>query len=151
MVDDFGHVTGEFNKFVKPIVNPVLSHFCRKLTSISQNDVNRASKYDRVIEEFREWGDMYDENFLFISWGDFDIEILRNNCQLHKKDDDWLYGNHVDLKMAYKRMLDLRHPIGLKKAVKNEGFEFTGLHHRGISDAQNLAKVFAKYIDEWGF
>jgi 3'-5' exoribonuclease 1 len=50
--------------------------------------------------------------------------------------------------MKFKRM---KQPIGLKKAVVREGFEFTGIHHRGISDAENLAKIFAKHLDVWQF
>ena len=38
---------------------------------------------------------------------------------------------------------------GLKAITKKEGFEFTGIHHRAIADAENLAKIVAKYIDEW--
>jgi 3'-5' exoribonuclease 1 len=33
--------------------------------------------------------------------------------------------------------------------VLKEGFEFSGLHHRGIDDALNLAKVFNKFLYQW--
>ena len=38
---------------------------------------------------------------------------------------------------------------GLKTTLKREGFEFEGVHHRAISDAENLCKIFVKYLDEW--
>jgi inhibitor of KinA sporulation pathway (predicted exonuclease) len=40
---------------------------------------------------------------------------------------------------------------GLKATIKREGFEFTGIHHRAVSDAENTAKIFIKYIDMWRF
>jgi inhibitor of KinA sporulation pathway (predicted exonuclease) len=41
--------------------------------------------------------------------------------------------------------------MGLKSAVEREGFEFTGTHHRGIDDAENLAKIFVQYLGLWHF
>ena len=46
-------------------------------------------------------------------------------------------------------MKRLNRSCGLKNALKREGFEFTGIHHRGISDAENLTKIFTKFLDEW--
>jgi inhibitor of KinA sporulation pathway (predicted exonuclease) len=46
-------------------------------------------------------------------------------------------------------MKRLRSSIGLKRAVEREDIEFTGIHHRGISDAENLAKLFLKYLGNW--
>jgi inhibitor of KinA sporulation pathway (predicted exonuclease) len=54
-INAFGEVRGRFNRFVKPVVHPTLSPFCKDLTSIRQEDVNRARKFPEVIEEFMEW------------------------------------------------------------------------------------------------
>lgn len=35
-------VIGEFQTFIKPKLNPILSDFCKKLTSISQEEVDQA-------------------------------------------------------------------------------------------------------------
>ena len=56
---------------------------------------------------------------------------------------------YIDLKRAYRNLKQIKHASGLKSTVKKEGFEFTGLHHRAISDAENLAKVFIKYLEDW--
>jgi inhibitor of KinA sporulation pathway (predicted exonuclease) len=40
---------------------------------------------------------------------------------------------------------------GMKFAVEKEGFDFDGIHHRGIDDAKNLAKLFIKFRDEWRY
>lgn len=147
-VDRFGDVSDVFSRFVRPIVNPKLSGFCKQLTSISQQDVNRADTFDDVIDDFWEWGEIYEEDYMLCSWGRDDRLLLKNDCQNYDKDTDWL-DYYVDLKGAYRKLKNLKHASGLKSTVKKEGFEFTGLHHRAISDAENLAKVFVKHLEDW--
>jgi len=147
-VDDYGEVASVFNKFVKPTVNPILSDFCRRLTSISQDDVDRSRTFPHIIQEFMDWIDVENEDYYLISWGKYDKTQIAQDCNIHKMDSEWL-EYHFNLKPAYTALKSLKDEPGLKKAVKMEGFEFTGIHHRAISDAENLAKIFIKYFGEW--
>ena len=149
-VDRFGEIQSSFNQFVKPHVNPYLSHFCTKLTSIQQNDVDRANKFDRVAEDFQDWIDIWDEEYLLCAWGDSDIRLLRSDCKIHKLDNQWLKPN-INIKKQYHSIINSTKKTGLKSTLKREGFEFDGIHHRAISDAENTAKIFIKYIDMWRF
>ncbi len=137
-----------YSRFIRPVVNPYLSKFCMDLTSIQQEQVDRADKFDRVIEDFQDWAEVFDEEYMLCSWGDFDKKILQNDCKLHKLDDFWLEP-HINLKKQYQDIKRLKKPRGLKTSIEIEGFEFTGVHHRAIDDAENLAKLFLKYLDEW--
>ncbi|MBL7815431.1 MAG: exonuclease domain-containing protein [Saprospiraceae bacterium] len=149
-LDDFGEVIDSFDTFIRPTIHPVLSDFCRHLTSISQIDVNRAETFPRVIDDFMDFIDLEDDDYMLCSWGGFDKRQLAAECQRHDIGTAWL-DYHINLKDQYMKMKRLRMPIGLKKAVEREGFEFTGIHHRGISDAENLAKIFVKHLDVWQF
>lgn len=147
-VNGYGEVLGTFEKFVRPTANPILSGFCKKLTSITQEQVDRAFEFKSVIADFIDWAGVYDDDYYLCAWGDNDKLMLELNCKWHKLDFDWI-ASHLDIKNQYHTIRkDDRHR-GLKYVVDKEGFEFTGIHHRAISDAQNLAKVFIKYIDEW--
>ena len=148
MVNDYGEAESKFTKFIQPTINPILSDFCKQLTSISQTDVDRAKTYPAVIQEFKDWIGVGDESYILISWGKYDCQQLRQDCVLHRLEEDWL-DFHYNLKPAYRDLKNLKDEPGLKKAVKMEGFEFTGIHHRAISDAENLAKIFIKYYKEW--
>ena len=150
MLNHFGEVTGTYNRFVRPFLHPYLSPFCTSLTSITQEDVNRAGKFPEIIEEFQDWAKIYEEEYLLCSWGSFDRKMLVKDCKLYQLESEWA-ENHFNIKSQYQEMKKLRRPCGLKSAVIKEGFEFTGIHHRGISDAENLAKIFGKYIDDWQF
>jgi len=147
-INSYCEVTGSFNRFVKPIMNPYLSPFCMQLTSITQEEVNRASTFDVVSEEFQDWIGIFEEPYALCSWGDFDQKLLVADCQLHHVDADWL-DTYANLKKQYARLKNLGKPIGLMRAIRREGFEFEGTHHRGIDDAENLSKIFMKYFEEW--
>ncbi len=75
-INGYGEILGSFNKFVRPTVNPSLSAFCQELTGIDQVQVNRANKFDRVVDDFMEWIDIEYEDYLLCSWGGFDKRML---------------------------------------------------------------------------
>lgn len=147
-LNGYGEVTGRFERFVKPSANPILSNFCKKLTSISQEQVDGALGYKSVIKDFMEWANVYDDDYCLCAWGDNDQLLLDQNCRWHKVDFDW-NANHIDVRNQYYHISGDTKPRGLKYVVDKEGFEFTGIQHRAISDAENLAKIILKYIDEW--
>lgn len=147
-LDAYGDATSTFSRFVKPVIHPHLSHFCQQLTSITQSDLSRASGFAPVIEAFQDWIDIYDEDYLLCSWGNFDQKLLIQDCRLHKLEDDWL-DHHINVRQQYVDMKRLHRPRGLRATVEAEGYEFTGQNHRALDDAINLAKVFVKYLDRW--
>ncbi len=148
LIDDYGDMLETFSAFVRPARHPVLSPFCRKLTNISQIDINRARPFHEVMNRFMDWARIDEEDYILCSWGEFDQKLLSADCLRHGFGDAWL-DQYVNLKTEYRRIRGLNKAIGLKKTVEFEGFEFTGEHHRAISDAENLAKVFVKYLGTW--
>lgn len=149
-VNGYGEYLGSYNRFVKPVINPLLSGFCQDLTSIQQEQINRADTFQKVVEEFQDWIGIFDEDYLLCSWGDFDKKMLIQDCELHDLEFEWC-EKHINVKKQYIKFKGFRRPIGLKRATIKEGFEFEGIHHRGISDAENLTKIFKKYLDEWQY
>jgi 3'-5' exoribonuclease 1 len=147
----FGEIEGRFSKFVRPVVQPILSPFCRDLTSITQEQVRFARKFPDVLEDFIVWADMDldDEEYVLVSWGNEDKRLLLDDCHLHRVDTQWLKERHIDLKDKYQKLKRLKNSPSLLKTVEVEGFEFTGIQHRAIYDAENLLKIFLKYIDRW--
>ncbi len=149
-INNYGEVESTFNRFIRPILNPRLSTFCQELTSIRQSDVERARTFPDVIEDFQDWAEVFDEDYLLCSWGNFDKRMLMQDCQLHKMESDWVVP-HINLKQQYQEIKRLKQARGLKSALHAEGLEFIGIHHRGIDDARNLARIFTRYLDEWKY
>jgi inhibitor of KinA sporulation pathway (predicted exonuclease) len=148
LVSDARVITGEFDRFIKPVKSPRLSPFCTELTSIRQEDVKSAEGFPEIIRDFLEWITNHDENFMLCSWGYYDRQQLQADCELHGLDHSWL-AHHISLKHQYAKIKKHKKLIGLNKALSIDFTGFEGTHHRGIDDARNLAKIFVKYFDEW--
>jgi 3'-5' exoribonuclease 1 len=149
-MDRYGEVSSYFKRFIRPILHPQLSLFCRQLTSIEQPDVNRAREFTSVIEDFQDWVDIWGEEYLLCSWGGFDQRLLRQDCELHRLETEWL-ESFINVKQQYHDIRGLHRRRGLKRAVEAEGFEWEGEHHRALPDAMNLTKLFRKYLDMWRY
>ena len=149
LINPYGETEKEFNRFVKPKLAPTLSMYCKELTNITQEQIDRADDYDEVIYDFKHWINM-EEDYLLCSWGKFDKRMLFENGQLHNLDTEWI-DPHIDMKKQYQRINRLRKEIGLKWAIGREEFEFDGIAHRAISDAINTAKIFVRYIEDWEY
>jgi len=150
-LDEFGTVLGRFTSFIKPIVHPYLSTFCKRLTTIQQSDVDNAQTFPFVLRYFLDWVHEEDDEFAICAWGNDDLRLLEQDCDLHKEDKAFL-RNYLDVKHRYNIMIGRPNQmLGLKAAVKHAGFSFEGDAHRAMPDAFNLCKIFIKHIDEWQF
>lgn len=145
-VNETGEILDTFTTFVKPDENPVLTDFCKNLTSIQQSDVDSAPTFQEAIQSFREW--IGDESYALGSWGFYDKKQLQKQLSEYNMDTDWLTP-HTSLKHAYAEFNHLKRACGVQKALKREGMTFEGTAHRGIDDAKNIARIYAKYPDEF--
>jgi len=136
-------VIDEFQAFVKPIVHPTLRDFCKNLTSIQQEDVDKAEIFPDVFDSFLVWADTY-EDYLFCSWGGYDKKQLEQDCTLHNI--PFPLSTHFNIKTAFSKSQNTTKRFGLDQALKAKGIELEGTHHRGIDDARNIAKLLP-YVD----
>jgi len=148
-VDDDQEIIGEIDLFVKPKVHPILSDFCKKLTTISQEMVDDAPLFPEAIKAFQDWIKGFKDDYILCSWGFYDKTQFKNDCTLHKLDTRWL-KNHISLKHQYSDFRGIA-GAGMPTALKKEGLTMEGTHHRGIDDAKNIAKIFVHCFDEWDF
>ncbi|TRX62560.1 exonuclease domain-containing protein [Fulvivirga sp. M361] len=140
-------VVGEFNAFIRPVIHPELSDFCKRLTTITQDEVDQAQTFPDIIVDFKKWINV-DSKYLLCSWGYYDKSQLINDSRIHELDTDWT-KNHLSLKHRYAEIKALSRPVGMKGALKLEKIHLDGVHHRGIDDAKNISKIFIQYFDKW--
>jgi len=133
----------EFSAFVRPIKHPELSVFCKRLTSITQQDVDQAEPFPVVFRRFMDW--VGPEPFLFCSWGDYDQNQLRVDCRRHGIPFPAPLENHLNLKRLFAEQRGLR-PGGMREALRRLGLPLLGTHHRGIDDARNIARIAAQVL-----
>jgi inhibitor of KinA sporulation pathway (predicted exonuclease) len=128
-------IVDEYEIFIKPILNPTLTTFCKTLTTITQKDVDEAVGYKEALENFKNWYSRYDD-FLFCSWGDYDRNQFKLDSALHNVAYPFS-EEHLNIKKAFAKVQGVK-PCGLDEALNHVGLELVGTHHRGIDDARNM-------------
>jgi inhibitor of KinA sporulation pathway (predicted exonuclease) len=130
--------SSEFARFVRPLMEPKLSAFCTELTSIRQEDVDRADDFRVVFPEFLDW--IGSEPFTLCSWGAYDQRQFRVDCQRYSIPFPSSFEQHINLKQAFAEWKGIR-PCGMSRALEILNLPLEGTHHRGIDDARNIAKI----------
>lgn len=136
-------IVSEFSRFVRPVVEPVLSDFCRELTTITQADVDPAPTFPAAFAAFLEWvGEDWDG---WSSWGGYDLTQFRVDARRHCITlPDLFESHHVNLKEVFAGLYQVKGPT-MKGALDLMGLPLIGTHHRGLDDARNIARL-AKLI-----
>ncbi len=146
MLPGFGPEPGqEFARFVKPIAEPILSAFCTQLTGIRQQDVDQTQYFYQVFPEFISWIGV--EPFTLCSWGAYDLNQFRIDCQRHHLPFPSSFERHINLKKAFATWKGIK-PCGMKAALGILKIPLEGQHHRGIDDARNIAKIARLLLPE---
>ena len=141
-------IISEWNSFVRPILNPTLTKFCRGLTHIEQSDVDSADYFPVALHNLTSWlsdfGDMK-----FCSWGDYDRHQFRWDCTLHSMKLPVVFrkGNHINLKKEFAIFTNSKSK-GLSRALNTVGFKFNGSKHRAIYDARNTVPLLDYILEE---
>ncbi len=132
-------VLDEFASFVRPVVEPALSEFCKELTAISQHDVDGADTFPAVFARFRSW--IGDGTYRLCSWGFYDAKQFRQDCDRHGVEfPNAFQDDHVNIKKEYSAWKGVR-PCAMAKALRQLDLPLEGTHHRGIDDARNIARI----------
>jgi 3'-5' exoribonuclease 1 len=151
-INDKNELIGEFDVMIRPMIHPILSDFCTKLTSITQADVQNAPLFPEGVKQFQDWIAHFGEPYCLCSWGFYDKKQLRLDCEWHGLDSSWV-KNHISLKHQLPKVMGkpFARLLGMQGALEQEKLKFEGTHHRGIDDAKNIAKIFMKYFGKWKF
>ncbi len=133
------NIQDEFQKFVRPSRQPILTTFCTQLTTITQDMVNEANSFNSVLREFSQWIESFDDP-VFCSWGFYDKKQLKQDCDFHNLDFPFT-EQHINIKKEFALKMGLRKGVGLGKALNLVKLNFQGTAHRGIDDAKNMARI----------
>ncbi len=142
MVDrDTLAIVDEFQTFIRPQRHPVLTDFCRQLTSITQQQVDTAPTFPEAIKLWQPWLDRFDKT-IFGSWGEYDRQQFQQDSKYHQIDLPYpVSSNHINLKERFSIAQNLNKRYGMAQALNLANIELIGTHHRGIDDARNISQL----------
>ena len=134
-------IIDEFQTFIKPRRHPILTDFCRQLTSITQAQVDAAPSFSEAIELWQPWLLKF-ERTIFGSWGDYDRKQFQQDSKHHQINLPYpVSSNHINLKEQFSIAQKLNKRYGMAQALNHVGIELVGTHHRGIDDARNISQL----------
>jgi inhibitor of KinA sporulation pathway (predicted exonuclease) len=136
-------ITDKQSILIKPQFSTV-SPFCTQLTTLTQELLDKEGvSLTHALEilkakykpSMRTWA----------SYGDYDREAFKTNCA--RIGAPYVWGStHLNIKNLLALHKNLKREIGMSEACKLLGIPMTGIHHRGLDDAENIAKIYSKII-----
>lgn len=145
IVED-GDIVEKGTSFIKPVYSS-LDYFIEELTSISDVDLENAPMFEDFLVGFASKYTL--EDYVFVSWGAYDHNILRYMCNLWNIEYPPYIG-FMNLKREHKMFYGFSKEKGMAKALAHANIELEGTHHRGGDDANNIAKLFIDMmIKDW--
>ncbi|WP_348970945.1 3'-5' exonuclease [Pseudomonas atacamensis] len=137
-------IVDEFQRFVRPQINPVLTDFCKQLTSIQQADVDNAGTYVDVGQELGAFIARYPDA-AWASWGDYNARQLERDAGLAACPSLLSGLQHFNVRKWHKGLYDDQ-PKSLKLTVESLGLVWQGTYHRGNDDARDVALIFKEIL-----
>ncbi|EPR11935.1 3'-5' exonuclease [Ruminiclostridium papyrosolvens] len=146
---------GKFTAIIRPVIEPVLSDYCKELTGLSQTDVENGIDFNRAIDLFYQWIIQYQstENSILYTWGNYDIFLLKRSLRRQRtKNKDFMKIIHkdglIDLQEQFMKVTALpSSSCNLAKALQIIGQTFHGTKHKSVDDAANMVKLY-KYLNK---
>ncbi|MCK5501876.1 MAG: exonuclease domain-containing protein, partial [Tritonibacter mobilis] len=111
------------------------------LTHITQSMVDGAPPLADAIAQMNVWLNNIGDDFIWGSWGNYDLHHLTTQCAIDGANSALLKHDHLNLKKLWRRTTRQRKRTSLAAALDFHDIEFAGQPHRGIDDAQNIARI----------
>ncbi|MCT7328021.1 3'-5' exonuclease [Ralstonia mojiangensis] len=136
-----GEILDTFQRFVRPVANPVLTPFCTALTGICQADVDGASTFPDVAEALHAFVAHHRQpGAMWASWGAWDSKQLLKDSARHGIAPP-IDLPHLNAKRLFAKVRHIGKAVGMAKACELVGLQLEGTHHRALDDALNVARL----------
>lgn len=161
-----------FHSYVRPTINPKLSDFCKNLTGITQEQVDKGVTFENVLKSVHQWlfekgwvkskdleeyqGPMNDisswpmkENlpFLFVTDGPWDFRnFLQTECRLKNIPVPHYFKYWLNLRNAFKEFYGVYGNIPVM--LNTLGLTLEGNLHSGFDDAYNISRILERMIED---
>lgn len=135
-------VVGSASLMVRPERSAV-SLFCTELTTLTQAQVDAGVSFDEACRALRK--QYHSEDRPWASYGDYDRSQFERQCRVAGV--RYPFGKtHLNVKSLLALARGLPREIGTPEGLKEVGFTFEGIHHRGVDDARNIAKLLCAIL-----
>ena len=134
--------TGIISKNEGILIKPersTVSPFCTELTTITQELLDQEGvSFEQACNELRIQYNSY--QYTWASYGAYDLDMLKQQCKFRGLDYP-MAENHINVKTLFTEVKGLKRKVGMKGALGILEIPLEGTHHRGVDDANNIAKI----------
>ncbi|CAL4198549.1 unnamed protein product [Meganyctiphanes norvegica] len=149
-------IVSEFHSYVRPVINPKLSDFCTSLTGITQDKVNFAPEFSKVLSMFELW--LHENNLTFeesgsrsftiITDGPWDMgRFLIRQCSQSKIQFPKWALRWINIRKTYSNFYKTKR-LNLSDMLENLDMKFEGRPHCGKDDARNIARIASQLLKD---
>ncbi len=148
-LDEALNVIDTFSCFVRVQIGKKLRGSVKRLTNITNEDLNSGTQFTQLFAEFRRW--VGPEEPLMLTWGDGDIRVLIDNYRyLNGIEIIPFLSSYADLQKLFQNVYKTpsSKQIGLLCAAQLAGVDCEKYaSHRGLDDSMISAEIFIKCFD----
>ncbi|XP_051144144.1 uncharacterized protein LOC127260455 [Andrographis paniculata] len=138
-----------FQTYVRPTNNPTLTDYCKELTGIQQDQVERELTLDNAILLHDEWLQMMgikNTNFAVVTWSDWDCRaLLETECRVKNIYKPPYFNRWINLRVPFHNIFGGQ-ACKLNEAVEKAGLKWEGRLHCGLDHVKNIARLLALLI-----
>jgi len=137
-----GEITMSRGYIIKP-ENTVISSFCENLTTLKQEDVDKGQSLVSAILNIT---DIYmTPRRVWSSYGFFDKDHVNREC--YEKRIKYPFSQrHLNVKTMFAVKHKLTSEVGMARALDILNLSPVGIHHRGVDDAVNVARILTTIL-----
>ena len=142
-------VVSDFQRYVRPEVNPELTPYCVAQTGIGQQQIDQSDVLEDVLQEAEEWVDQLGEHTktsMLVSYDKRGLKVLIDQAADEELSiPDWL-ESWIDLSSAFKQHFCLKGYRNLNDALNYLGIPAVDSDQLGVDKAHNAAKLLIDLI-----
>lgn len=151
MLNEDADILDQFYSLTKPMNFRRLTSVVKRMTHLSNDQIEKAKEFPVMMQEFLEWIDSYESDLdlvRFYSFGPDDRRTLIQNCHYHKIEADF-FSRMKDLQKEISPSVKFQDQLisstlsldDLKSVYAIEG----EVEHNALNDAIDLMKVHRAY------
>ena len=147
----------EFQLFCKPKNTPILTDFCKKLTGITQDQVDAGTSFPKALKNHELWlrsnisdfdTNVQNSNVIIVTCGDWDLNVMApKEYKNHKIDPHSVYTKYVNIKDEFTKFYNISNS-GMADMLTRLKIPLEGKHHSGIDDCRNISKILIQMFND---
>ncbi|KAG1659349.1 3'-5' exoribonuclease 1 [Nymphon striatum] len=143
-----------FHSYCRPNLNKTLTEFCKTLTGISQEQVDKADSFPDVLSNFENWlqeniGDNFHKKVAILSDGPWDVSrFLLTQCKLCKIPVPKYAKQWINIRKSFRNLYNCEILKGITSMLDALGLAFEGRQHSGLDDSKNIARIAINILDD---